>query len=81
MNARLSQGRRRRHSPLADRNCRPGFARGPLAQAGLHPAVHVDSSSFVSRLCGMPDYDQRRTAGILQGDGRTINVNNVSVGP
>ncbi|WP_372788995.1 hypothetical protein [Paraconexibacter sp.] len=51
------------------------------AQAGCTPQFTSNANSFVSRLCGMPDYDQRRTAGILQGDGRTINVNNLQIGP
>lgn len=56
---------------------------GPAAaqSAACTPQFDSSSSSFISSLCGMPDYDQRRTAGVLQGDGRTINVNNLQIGP
>lgn len=56
---------------------------GPAAaqSAACTPQFLSSSSSFISSLCGMPDYDQRRTAGVLQGDGRTINVSNLQIGP
>lgn len=47
----------------------------PTASAEVcTPKFTSSGSSFTSRICGMPDYDQRRTAATLQGDGRTLKV-------
>lgn len=51
------------------------------AQGGCTPQFINSGSTFSSQLCGMPDYDQRRTAAVLQGDGRTFNQNSLQIGP
>jgi len=53
----------------------------PAQAQACTPQFTSSAVSFVSRLCGMPDYDQRRAAATLQGDGRTINESSVSIGP
>jgi len=57
------------------------FGSSPAAAQVCSPQFAASSTSFVSTLCGMPDYDQRRTNGVLQGDGRTFNENTLAIGP
>ena len=44
-----------------------------LAEDACSPSF-ISGSSYLSRICGVPDYDQRRVAATLQGDGRSITV-------
>lgn len=58
-----------------------GFiAAQPAAAQSCTPQFTSSGGSYVSRLCGMPDYDQRRTGATLTGDGRTINVSTTLAG-
>ncbi len=47
-------------------------ARPAAAQQDCVAKQSVGSSQFNSRVCDMPDYDQRRLGGTIQGDGRTF---------
>ena len=46
----------------------------PATAQTCFPVFNISPSSYNGRLCGMPDYDQRRTSANLRGDGRTLFV-------
>ncbi len=53
----------------------PPYTRSSAAgQAGRQPQFSFDGTNYISRICGIPDYDQHRTPGVLQGDGRTLKL-------
>lgn len=46
----------------------------PASAAPCTPAAKITSKSYSARVCGVPDFDQRRTGAYLAGDGRYLAV-------
>jgi hypothetical protein len=44
------------------------------AQSGCKAEHLINAQSYTSRICDVPDYDQRRKPGTISGDGRTFGL-------